>query len=109
MQNRTRNINISFRVDEQERQAIDSQFARSGIKSIGAYLRSAAMYCEVLKIDMKSIDNYSWQVSAIGNNINQIAKRVNMSGNIKESDIEYLIKSLDEIKVLTNKIYSSYC
>lgn len=31
-----------------------------------------------------------------------------MGGNIKVSDVEYLMKFLEEIKGITNKIYDNY-
>ena len=68
MENRKRNIQMKFYVTEEEKRLIDEKMKQLPIK-----------------------------LSAIGRNINQIAKRANATGTVYRQDIEDIKKAVDEI------------
>lgn len=48
-------------------------------------------------VDYDRLQNVAKELNAIGNNINQIARRVNSTGSIYKDDVEDVRKELDEI------------
>ena len=97
MQNRTRNIQLKFYVTEEERKLIEQKMALLPTSKIGAYLRKMAIDGYIIYTDLSPIKEYAKELQAIGNNINQIAKRVNSTNSIYKADIEEIQNKVDEI------------
>ena len=76
MANRKRNIQIKFWVTEEEKQLIEEKMAQLQTKRIGAYLRKMAIDGYIIQVDTTDIKEMTRALSAIGRNINQIAKRL---------------------------------
>ena len=107
MQNRTRNVQIKFWVTPDERKLIEQKMAPLPTKQIGAYLRKMAIDGLIIYTDTSNIKEFTKELQAIGNNINQIAKRVNSTSRIYETDIEEIKERLDEIWQLQRRILSN--
>jgi hypothetical protein len=103
-ENRKRNIQIKFWVNEDEYKRIIEKVLLSKMK-IGRYLRNAALKKEIIVYDFTSIFELSAQISRIGNNINQIAKKLNQGGRISGSELSYLYSSLENINNVLLDIY----
>ena len=65
-------------------------------KRIGAYLRKMAIDGYIIYVDTKDIKEMNKLLSAIGRNINQIAKRVNAEGSTYQADMEEIRERLDQ-------------
>ncbi len=102
--NRKRNIQIKFWVNEDEYKKINEKILLSKMK-IGRYLRNSALKKEIINYDFASIFELSAQLSRIGNNINQIAKKLNQGGRISSSEINYLHSTLEGINNVLMDIY----
>ncbi len=76
-------------------------------KRIGAYLRKMAIDGYVIYTDTSEIKQMNRQLSAIGRNINQIAKRLNAGGPAYEADIAELRQRMEEIWLIQRHILSS--
>lgn len=98
MGNRIRNIQLHFMVDEQERKIIDSKMGLIGTTNLGAYLRRMAIYGYMIELDMEPLNKLTVELSRIGNNLNQLAKRANETGNVYGDDIEALNSDIKAIK-----------
>lgn len=96
---------MKFWVDEDENRKINEKARLSKMK-IGRYMRNAALKKEVIIYDLTSIFELSAQVSKIGNNINQIAKKLNQGGRISSSELSYLYSSLENINNVLMDIYT---
>lgn len=96
---------MKFWVDEDENRKINEKARLSKMK-IGRYMRNAALKKEVIIYDLTSIFELSAQISRIGNNINQIAKKLNQGGRISSSEINYLYSSLENINNVIMEIYN---
>lgn len=107
MENRKRNTQIKFRVTEDERKLIEKKMEIARTKRIGAYLRKMAIDGLIVYTDLDNIKEFNKELQAIGRNINQIAKRVNSTGNIYAEDIEDLREQLDDIWKLQRTILST--
>lgn len=109
MANRKRNIQLHFMVDEQERKVMEEKMKIIGTDNLGTYLRRMAIYGYMIELDMQPLNRLTVELSRIGNNLNQLTKRANETGNIYFDDIEVLqteIKKIKEdIRKFTNTLF----
>ncbi len=99
-----RNINIGFRVTEEEQALIHQRMEEVGIHNLRAYLLKMALNGYIIHIDLKDVLECSRLLRIVGNNVNQVAKRVNAGGNIYAADISDIQTRLDDIWQNQNKI-----
>ena len=107
MANRKRPIILRCPVTAEERSLIKQKMAQLQTKRIGAYLRKMAIDGYIIYIDTTEIKAFTSELSAIGRNINQIAKRINAGGPAYQADMEEIRERLDEIWQLQRRILSS--
>lgn len=107
MENRRRNIQIKFRVTEDEKKLIEKKMAQIPTQKTGAYMRKMAIDGYIIYLDTDNIKEFNKELQAIGRNINQIAKRVNSTTDIYYEDIEDLRGRLDDIWKLQRRILRS--
>ena len=107
MANRKRNIQMKFYVTEEEKRLIDEKMAQLPTQRIGAYLRKMAIDGYIIYTDTADIKAFTKELSAIGRNINQIAKRINGGGGAYKADMREIQERLDEIWQLQRRILSS--
>ena len=98
MANRKRTNPVQFYLDDEEQYILDEKFKLSGMKSKSAFLRKLILYGYVYDVDYSYLRNYNTELGRISSNLNQIAKRVNSTGNIYKEDI-------DEVKELMNEVW----
>ncbi len=103
---RKRNIQIKFYVAEEEKQLIDEKLSQLPAKRMGAYLRKMAIDGYIINLDTTDIKAFTAELSSIGRNINQIAKRVNAGDSLYQADIQEIRERLDEIWQLQRRILS---
>ena len=106
MENRKRNIQMKFYVTEEEKQLIEQKMAQLPTQRIGAYLRKMAIDGYIIYTDTTDIKAFTAELSAIGRNINQIAKRLNAGSPAYQADIQEIRERLDEIWQLQKRILS---
>ena len=97
MENRKRNIQIKFRVTEEERTLIEEKMKQVPTRNMEAYLRKMAIDGYIIQIDHNDIKEMTAELQKIGDTINQIAKRANATGNVYPKDIEEIKGALKEI------------
>ena len=107
MANRKRNIQMKFYVTEEEKRLIDEKMAQLPTQRYGAYLRKMAIDGYIIQLDTTDIKRMNAALSAIGRNINQIAKRINAGGPAYQADMDEIRERLDEIWQLQRRILSS--
>ena len=105
--NRKRPIQVKFFVDENELSMIKTKMAQIGTENMSAYLRKMAIDGYVIKLDIPQLRELTSQMSRISNSENQIAKRLNTTGNLYETDIEEIKKNQEEIYEGIRKILNS--
>ena len=104
MANRKRNIQMKFYVTEEEKRLIDEKMAQLPTRRYGAYLRKMAIDGYIIYTDTTDIKEMNTGLSAIGRNINQIARRVNAGGNVYQADMEEIREWMDQIWQLQRRI-----
>ena len=107
MANRKRNIQLKIWLTEEERRLIDEKMKLLPTSQIGAYIRKMAIDGYIIYTDTANIKEMNKELRAIGRNINQIAKRVNSTGDIYRGDITELRERLGEIWQLQRTILST--
>lgn len=98
MANRKRTNPVQFYLDDDEQYILNEKFRVSGMKSKSAFLRKLILYGYVYDVDYSYLRNYNTELGRISSNLNQIAKRINSTGNIYQED-------MDEIKELMNEVW----
>lgn len=98
MANRKRTNPVQFYLDDEEQYILDEKFKLSGMKSKSAFLRKLILYGYVYDVDYSYLRNYNTELGRISSSLNQIAKRINSTGNIYKED-------MDEVKELMNKVW----
>ena len=74
MNNRKRNVQIKFRVTEEERGLIEEKMKQVPTRNMEAYLRKMAIDGYIIQVDHSDIKKMTAELQKIGVNINQIAK-----------------------------------
>lgn len=107
MANRKRPIILRCPVTAEERALIEQKMAQLPTQRIGAYLRKMAIDGYIIYTDTTDIKAFTAELSAIGRNINQIAKKLNAEGSVYQADIEEIRERQDQIWQLQRRILSS--
>ena len=98
MANRSRINPVQFYLDDDKQYILDEKFKQSGMKSKSAFLRKLILYGYVYDVDYSYLRNYNTELGRISSSLNQIAKRLNSTGNIYKED-------MDEVKELMNQVW----
>ena len=107
MANRKRSIILRCPVTAEERALIEQKMAQLPTQRIGAYLRKMAIDGYIIYTDTTDIKAFTAELSAIGRNINQIAKKLNAGGPAYQSDIQEIRERQEQIWQLQRHILSS--
>lgn len=101
-QNRTRKNRIVFCVDDDELKFIKAKMKVMCIKNREAYLRKMAIDGQCIRYDYsgfeKEIRKCNYLISNASKSLNQIAMRVNSTGNFYDEDLKDLKKQMQIIK-----------
>ena len=107
MANRKRPIVLRCPVTAEERALIEQKMAQLPTQRIGAYLRKMAIDGYIIYTDTTDIKAFTAELSAIGRNINQIAKKLNAGGPAYQADMDEIRERLDQIWQLQRRILSN--
>ena len=107
MANRKRPIILRCPVTAEERALIEQKMAQLPTQRIGAYLRKMAIDGYIIYTYTTDIKAFTAELSAIGRNINQIAKKLNAGGPAYQSDIQEIRERQEQIWQLQRHILSS--
>ena len=97
MPKRNRNVQLNFRVSEDEKEWIEQKMEIAGVINREAYLRKMAMDGYILKLDLPELKEIISLMRRMSNNINQIAKRMNETGRLYGADIQEIIQNQERL------------
>ena len=104
---RKRTIKKQIWINQNEDNLLKYKSKKSGLNE-SEFLRSCIKGYKVKEQPTKEIREFLKQISGIANNVNQIALRVNVNGNIQTDDIKYLNENINQfILDFQKKVYSS--
>ena len=98
---RERKIPIQVYLSKNEKYVLDNKIKASDMRNISEYIRHLILYGYVYDIDYNGLKEYSYQIAALGRNINMIRERIMKTGNAYEEDLK-------EIKELMDKIWHTH-
>ncbi len=98
MPNRTRTNELKIFLNDDEQYILNRKFLQSGMQSKSAFIRHLILYGYVYEVNYSYLQEYNTALARIGNNLNQIAKRINTTGSIYKNDI-------NEVKEIMEKIW----
>ena len=101
---RKRNVCIKVRLTPEEYDCLCGRLAEIGITNREAYIRKMILDGIIVKLDVPEIRDMVSQLRYSGNNINQIAKRLNETGRIYETDIDDVKANQERLIELANTI-----
>ena len=101
---RPRNVNLAFRVSEEERKQIERRMAQAGMKNMRAFMVKQALEGRIIFVELDSVHEMVRLLSNATNNINQIARRANETGSVYAADIDDLRSRYDTLWAQTKEI-----
>lgn len=99
---RIREIHIYLTDDEYS--ALKQNVENSGLSSMSAYLRKMIFNGYIINVDFSNLSSVEKLLRNLSNNLNQIARRVNLTGNVYSEDLKDIRERLKEIWVLLYKM-----
>ena len=95
--NRKRVIQLNFRVSPEELKIIEEKMKQYGTTNREAMLRKLIIEGYVIRFDMPELKEILRLLRYMGNNINQLTRRVHETARIYDEDIAEIRKKQDEI------------
>ena len=106
---RNRYIEKKIRLRPDENNYIKNKMDNAGRKNFNAFALEMLIQGQVTIVDFKSLSDLKIAIDRVGKNINQIAKKVNETGDVSKSDIDETKKLLKEIEtVVYQSIQTEY-
>jgi hypothetical protein len=95
---------VFFRIKEKEKMFLEEQIKKTGNGSLTSEIRFRLLNTIYknkffLPVELEKIQNLIYAISKIGNNINQISRKINISKDLNSSDYEILQNSLYEVNI----------
>ena len=103
-----RTIPLYFKVSSEEKEIIDKKMELLGTHNQRAYLRKMAVDGYVVRVDMTDVKELAALLRTCSNNLNQIARRVNSTGNLYEEDIADLKTRYGELGGAFSSLLSKF-
>ena len=88
---------MQIRLTEAEYEAIERKFRNSGLKSRSEFIRTMIFEGDLILINEEELKKLNQLIYNVANNINQIAVRVNSTGNVYADDIAQIKEGQDKI------------
>lgn len=98
---------LTFRVNDEELEAINRRYAETSFRSRGDFCRYSALTVMNVEEDTEDIKQIARYISSISNSFNQVAHRVNKGGKLYDEDISDMKARLEEIWRLLVSIRST--
>lgn len=98
---------LTFRVNDEELEAINRRYAETSFRSRGDFCRYSALTVMNVEEDTEDIKQIARYISSISNSFNQVAHRVNKGGKLYDEDIADMKARLEEVWQLLVSIRST--
>ena len=95
--NRTRDVQLNFRVSKHELELIEKKMSQVGTKNREAYLRKMAIDGIVINLEIPEMKELLSLMRYTSNNINQLTRRVHETGRIYDADLEDILQKQDAL------------
>lgn len=107
MANLQRQVQLKFRVTQEERALIEQKMAQLGTTNMAAYLRKMAIDGFVVNLELPELGELVSLLRRSSNNLNQLTRRVHETGRIYDADMEDLRQGQERLWDAAQKILTS--
>ncbi len=101
---RKRDKQLKIWVSQEELDMIHQKMAEFGTSNMGAFVRKMVIDGYILKLDIPELKELIRLLGPIGNNVNQMARKLNAGGSIYREDIAEVNAKLDAVYKQLEKI-----
>ena len=102
-----RPIHLNIRLTEDELNLVTEKMAAAGIRNREAYFRKMILDGYIVRLELKEVRRMVSLLSNAASSLNQIARRVNETRNIYESDIQDIREHFDKLWAQSEAILRS--
>ena len=88
---------LKIYLSDKEQYILEQKVKISGMKSKSTFLRRLILYGYVYDIDYSGLRDYNATPGKTSSNLNQIAKRMNATGNVYKTDVEEVKKLMKQV------------
>lgn len=101
---RKRDRQLKIWVSQEELDMIHKKMAEFGTSNMGAFVRKMVIDSYIVKLDIPELREILHQLGPIGNNVNQMARKLNAGGSVYHEDIAEVNAKLDAVYKLQRRI-----
>ena len=101
---RKRDKQLKIWVSQEEQELIRQKMAEFGTENMGAFVRKMVIDGYILKLGIPELKEIIRLLGPIGNNVNQMARKLNAGGSIYREDIAEVNAKLDAVYKQLEKI-----
>ena len=94
---RKRDKQLKIWVSQEELDMIHQKMAEFGTPNMGAFVRKMVIDGYIVKLDIPELKEIIRLLGPIGNNVNQMARKVNAGSSIYKEDIEEIKTKLEQV------------
>lgn len=94
---RRRDVQLNFRVSQEELALIEQKMSQLGTKNREAYLRKMALDGYVVQLDLPELKELVSLMRRSSNNLNQLTRRVHETGRIYAADLEDISQRQEQL------------
>ena len=87
--------------------AVKERMDEAGVHNFSSFSRRALIHGDVYIFDYSYLRKFTEQIARVGNNINQIARRVNVDEEVTQEQMNDLKMMMNEIRLLTHSALDS--
>jgi len=107
MAERKRDVQLNFRVSQQELELITKKMSKLGTQNREAYLRKMALDGYVVRLELPELKELVSLLRYTSNNLNQYTKRANETGRVYDTDLDDLRGSFDRLWNVANEVLTA--
>ena len=97
-------MQIIIRVTEEERALIEEKMQQIPTLNLSAYAQKMLIDGYIITLDLQEVKGHTAQLQKIGVNVNQIAKRINETGQIYADDMDEMKRVMEEVWRLERRL-----
>ena len=95
---------VLIRMSESELSQIRARMEELGTTNMSAFIRKMAIDGYIVKLELPELKEMTRLLSSYSNNLNQIAKRVNATGNVYPLDFDEIVQQQNNLWLAAEKI-----
>ena len=105
---RKRDKQLKIWVSQEELDMIHQKMAEFGTSNMGAFVRKMVIDGYIVKLDIPELKEIVHLLGPIGNNVNQMARKLNAGSSIYREDIAEVNAKLDAVYKLQRRILKKF-